>query len=101
MKYDHSDALEQIASDTGRSPLEVLELFLERAAIREYDAGFERTHVEHLALGDAAEVLGLPQDAVLQLVDAIGCDEQVCRRRESSAFECTASRSEQPSGGAL
>lgn len=47
--------LEQLARETGVSPLETLELFLERAAIREYDGGFDRDEAERLALGDVRE----------------------------------------------
>lgn len=47
--------LEQLARETGVSPLETLELFLERAAIREYDGGYDRAEAERLALEDARQ----------------------------------------------
>lgn len=48
--------LEQLARETGVSPLHVLEAFLERAAIREYDGGFSRDEAERLALADTRDV---------------------------------------------
>lgn len=48
--------LEQLARETGVSPLETLELFLERAAIREYDGGYDRAEAELLALEDTRDV---------------------------------------------
>jgi hypothetical protein len=52
----HDRALERIASESGRSPLDVLELFLERAAIREYDGGLSRAEAERLAVEDVREM---------------------------------------------
>lgn len=57
MKRDHSESLEGIAAKSGRSPLDVLETFLERAAIREYDGMYSRDEAERMALGDVTEML--------------------------------------------
>lgn len=54
MPYPHE--LEQLARETGVSPLHVLEEFLERAAIREHDGGFSRDEAERLALADTRDV---------------------------------------------
>lgn len=43
---------EQIAAASGRSPLDVLEFWLERAAIRQYDAGMTRPAAEAAAYED-------------------------------------------------
>lgn len=57
--------LEQLARETGVSPLETPELFLERAAIREYDGGFSRDEAERLALGDVRDGLAnKPHDRI-------------------------------------
>lgn len=56
---DYTSALESIAKASGQSPLVVLETFLERAAIREYEGGYSRAEAERLAIGDTANSLGL------------------------------------------
>jgi hypothetical protein len=52
-----SDRLEALAELYGRNPLDVLEWWLERAAIREYDAGMTRRNAEQLALRDVENEL--------------------------------------------
>lgn len=56
---DHSAEIEAIAKASGQSPLVVLEHFLERASIREYEGGYSRAEAERLAIGDTADSLGL------------------------------------------
>jgi len=62
----HSDELERLAAQHNRPPLDVLELFLERAAIREYDGAMSRDEAERLAVGDVADALSR-QPAVRQV----------------------------------
>jgi hypothetical protein len=45
--------IEELAKQHGVPELELLEFFLERAAIREYDAGMTREAAETAALEDA------------------------------------------------
>lgn len=49
---DQTLALEAIAESVSRSPLDVLEFFIERAAIREHLGGMLRADAEVAALGD-------------------------------------------------
>ena len=52
-----SDRIESLASSHGVAPLDVLEFYLERAAIREYDGGLSRNDAETAALGDVEQWL--------------------------------------------
>jgi hypothetical protein len=53
--------LETLAETHCVNPLHLMERFLERAAIREYDGGFSRAEAERLAVEDvAAELEGRP-----------------------------------------
>lgn len=47
--------LEDLARRYGVPPLHALEWFLERAAIREYDGGFDRAEAERLAMEDVRQ----------------------------------------------
>jgi hypothetical protein len=49
---DHHAALEALAVTYGRSPADVLELFMERASIREMEGGMSRTDAERAAVFD-------------------------------------------------
>jgi hypothetical protein len=49
---DHADALEHLAAQHNISPLTLVEWHLERAAIREYEAGLNRAEAERLAVED-------------------------------------------------
>ena len=59
MPRDHADELERMAWQAERPALEVLEMFLERAAIREYEGNMPRGYAEREAVRDVAEILGL------------------------------------------
>ena len=87
MKPDHSATLESIARRFSQSPLVVLELFLERSAIREHEGGFTRDEAERLAIGDVEEALGLPVERAARPTDATGLDLQTCGRSDSVANE--------------
>jgi hypothetical protein len=52
IKAAYLSRLEALASLHQRSALDLLEWFLERAAIREYDGGYTRAEAERLALAD-------------------------------------------------
>ena len=52
-----SARIESLAAERGISPLDVLEFYLERAAIREYDGGLSRTDAETAALADVEQWL--------------------------------------------
>ena len=52
-----SNRLERMAAERGISPLETLEFYLERAAIREYDDGMSRNDAETAALADVEQWL--------------------------------------------
>jgi hypothetical protein len=52
-----SDRLELLASVHNRPVLDVLELFNERAAIRQYDGGLTRPDAESAALQDVERML--------------------------------------------
>jgi hypothetical protein len=54
---DHADALESLAALHCLSPLVVREWFEERAAIRQYEGGLDRTEAERLAVQDVAAEL--------------------------------------------
>lgn len=54
----YASELEQRAKASGRSPLDVLEFFLERAAIREYEGGVNRAAAEIAALVDVDRWIG-------------------------------------------
>jgi len=80
MKHDHSEALERIAAESGRAPLDVLETFLERAAIREYEGMYTRTEAERLAVDDVVDMLqrtARPVDATGQHPQGTGTGNQV------------------------
>lgn len=47
-----SAKLETLADRHQRNPLHILEWFLERAAIRQYEGGHSRAEAERLALAD-------------------------------------------------
>jgi hypothetical protein len=47
-----SQAIETLAEQTGADVLDVQELFLERAAIRQYDGGMTKTDAEREAVED-------------------------------------------------
>jgi hypothetical protein len=49
--------LERLAATTKRDPLDVLEFWLERASIREYDGGQPREYAERDALADVEQWL--------------------------------------------
>ncbi len=49
----HAATVERLANAANVSPLDVLEFFLERAAIREYQGGMPRDQAEALAVQDA------------------------------------------------
>lgn len=90
MKPDHSPALESLAARTGRSPLDVLEYFNERSAIREYDGSMPRGAAEEWALEDcrahfALEASGLPQERAARPADATGQHPQTFVNRDSVA----------------
>lgn len=51
-RSDHADELERIAATSGRNTLDVLEFFLERAAIRQYDGSLSRDEAELGAMDD-------------------------------------------------
>lgn len=52
MKFDHSTALESIARAANRPASDVLEYFLERSAIREFDGAIPRGAAEEWAVED-------------------------------------------------
>lgn len=52
-----STQIENIAKQYGVALLEVFEFFLERASIREYEAGMPREDAERAAVGDVREWL--------------------------------------------
>lgn len=52
-----SAKLEALATLHQRNPLHLLEWFLERASIREFDGGLSRAEAERLALEDVANEL--------------------------------------------
>jgi len=81
VKHDHSEVLERIAAESGRAPLDVFELFLERAAIREYDGMYTRTEAERLAVEDVVDML----QRAARPVDATGLDLQTCGKRDAVA----------------
>ena len=56
---NHANDIERIAAASGRSPLDVLELFLERASIREYCGGQNRADAERGALTDVRGWFGV------------------------------------------
>lgn len=59
MKRDHSAAIEALAAERCLSPLALTEMFLERAAIRQYEGGMSREYAEREALRDiTAELKG-------------------------------------------
>ena len=53
-----SQKLEALATLHDRNPLHMLEWFLERAAVRQYDGGYSRIQAERLALEDIERELG-------------------------------------------
>ena len=53
-----TNRLESLAALHQRSPLDITEWFLERAAIREYEGGYSRAEAERLALEDIERELG-------------------------------------------
>lgn len=57
MTRAQSDQLARIAKRSGRTLDDVTELWNERAAHREYDAGKPRAEAERLALDDVADVV--------------------------------------------
>ena len=54
---NYAATIERMARESGRSPLDLLEWFLERAAIREYDGGQDRATAEICAIHDISEAL--------------------------------------------
>lgn len=54
-----SDAIERLAASSGRDLLDLFELWLERASIREYCAGMGRDAAEEAALDDVRQIVGL------------------------------------------
>jgi hypothetical protein len=56
-RTDYADRLEKLAALHDLNPLTLLEAFLERAAIREFDGGFKREEAERLAMRDIEEQL--------------------------------------------
>lgn len=70
---DHSTALEAIAASSARSPLDVLELWLERASIREHDGGLPRAEAERLAVWDCQEVFCKPPGMRSEPVERAAC----------------------------
>lgn len=52
-----SARIESLASTHGVAPLDALEYYLERAAIREYDGGMSRNDAETAALADVEQWL--------------------------------------------
>jgi hypothetical protein len=52
MKKDYADRIEQLAALNDMSALDLLEAFLERAAIREYDGSVTRAEAERGAIAD-------------------------------------------------
>jgi hypothetical protein len=57
MTQTQQDQLARLAKRSGRTLADVTELFEERAAHREYDAGKKRADAERLALDDVANVV--------------------------------------------
>ena len=57
MTAEQTKHLTRIAKRCGRPLPEVIEMFEERAAIREYEGGAKRTHAERDALADVADVV--------------------------------------------
>lgn len=57
MTNTQADYLARIAKRSGRTIEDVTELFIERAAIREYDGGKKRADAERDALDDVADVV--------------------------------------------
>lgn len=53
---DYADRLERLAALHDRSCLDITELFLERAAIREFDGNMSRAEAERLAMQDVEEM---------------------------------------------
>lgn len=57
MTQAQQDQIARLAKRSGRTVADVTELFEERAAIREFDAGKTRRDAESLALDDVADVV--------------------------------------------
>lgn len=57
MTNTQADYLARIAARSKRTLEDVTELFIERAAIREYDGGKKRVDAERDALDDVADVV--------------------------------------------
>jgi hypothetical protein len=52
LRKDYADRIEQLAALNDRSPLDLLEWFLERSAIREHDGAQSRAEAEKGAIAD-------------------------------------------------
>jgi hypothetical protein len=52
LRKDYADRIEQLAALNDMNALDVLEAFLERAAIREYDGNVTRAEAERGAIAD-------------------------------------------------
>lgn len=71
----YSPDLERIAAEHNRSPLDVLELFLERASIREFCGGLPRAIAEFAAVHDCEVYFGTSRPVTASLAHATSAQE--------------------------